>query len=155
MPNVITPSLGMPGAKPGAAGLLREFIATHREEILARARERVSARNAPVATEVELTRAASMVASSQLGEALRKASSHEAIDHAEIASSAMVHGGHRFQQGLTVGQVVHDCRDLCQVITGLAVEQSATPMSCGIQTLNLCLDDIIAAAVTAFSSSTG
>ncbi len=150
MSNVITPSFGMPVAKPVAAGMLREFIATYRNEILARARARVSGRNAPVATEAELIRALPSFLD-QLGEALRKASSHEAIDHAEITSSATVHGGHRFQQGLTVGQVVHDYGDLCQVITGLAVEQDARVSVEEFQTLNLCLDDAIAGAVTAFS----
>ena len=132
------------------AGMLRDFIATHRDEILARARARVSGRNAPVATEAELTRALPSFLE-QLGEALRKASSNEAIDHAEITSSATVHGGQRFQQGLTVGQVVHDYGDLCQVITGLAVEQNARVSVDEFQTLNLCLDDAIAGAVTAFS----
>ncbi len=150
MPNVTTPPLGTPRAKVASAGMLREFIATRRDEILSRARARVSARNAPVATEAELTRALPSFLD-QLGEALRKADSHQAIDHAEITSSATVHGGHRFRQGLTVGQVVHDYGDLCQVITGLAVEQKARVSIGEFQTLNLCLDDAIAAAVTAFS----
>src|SRR5579859_7852028 len=138
------------GANPMVAGRLREFIVTHRDEILGRARARVSVRNGPVATEAELTRALPSFLD-QLGEALRKASSHEAVDHADIASSAAVHGGQRFLQGLTVGQVVHDYGDLCQVITGLAVEQNAPVSVDEFQTLNLCLDDAIAGAVTAFS----
>jgi signal transduction histidine kinase len=150
VPNVTTPPLGMPRAKPVAAGMLREFIATHRDEILARARGRGSARNAPVAAEAELTGALPSFLD-QLGEALRKAASREAIDHAAITSSATAHGGHRFRQGLTVDQVVHDYGDLCQVITGLAVEQNARVSIEEFQTLNLCLDDAIAAAVTAFS----
>ena len=149
MPNVTTPPLGIPGAKPVAGGMLREFIATRRDEILARARARVSERGAPVDTGTELTRVLPSFLD-QLGEALRKAASREAIDHAEIASSATAHGGHRFQEGLTVGQVVHDYGDLCQVITGLAVEQSARLSIDEFQTLNLCLDEAIAAAVTAF-----
>src|SRR5208282_314715 len=94
-----------PGAKPVVAGSLCEFVAVHRDEILGRARARVSVRNAPVATEAELTWALPSFLD-QLGVALRKASSNEAVDHEEITSSARVHGGQRFQQGLTVGQVV-------------------------------------------------
>jgi signal transduction histidine kinase len=150
MPNVTKTPRGMPEAKPVIAGMLRDFIAMHGDEILARARERVSVRNAPVAMDAELTRALPSFLE-QLGEALRKASSNEAIDHAEITSSATVHGGQRFQQGLTVGQVVHDYGDLCQVITGLAVERKARVSVDEFQTLNLCLDDAIAGAVTAFS----
>jgi signal transduction histidine kinase len=148
--KLTNPGLAMPGADAVVSGMLREFIAAHRDEILARARARVSVRNAPAATDAELTRALPSFLE-QLGEALRKASSNEAIDHAEITSSASVHGGQRFLQGLTVGQVVHDYGDLCQVITGLAVEQNARVSVGEFRTLNLCLDDAIAGAVTAFS----
>jgi signal transduction histidine kinase len=139
-----------PGLTPAVPGMLRDFIATNRHAILSRARARVSSRNAPVATDTELTHALPTFLD-QLGEALRKASSNGAVDHAEITSSATEHGGQRFQQGLTVGQVVHDYGDLCQVITGLAVELNATVSGDEFQTLNLCLDDAIAGAVTAFS----
>jgi signal transduction histidine kinase len=134
---------------PSAAGRLQDFIRTNRDEILARARSRVRGRNAPVATETELTQALPSFLL-QLGEALRKASAGEAIDHGEITSTASVHGGQRFQQGLTVGQVVHDYGDLCQVITGLAVERQVMLSVDDFQTLNLCLDDAIAGAVTSF-----
>jgi signal transduction histidine kinase len=149
MPEVNEPR-GMPGGMPMIAGTLEEFIGVHREEILGRARARVRVRNAPVATEAELTWGLPSFLD-QLGEALRKASSHEAVDHAEITSVAEVHGGQRFQQGLTVGQVVHDYGDLCQVITGLAFEQNAPVSIDEFRTLNLCIDDAIAGAVTAFS----
>jgi hypothetical protein len=82
---------------------------------------------------------------------LRKAASGASIDHSEIAVTAAEHGGQRFLQGLTVEQVVHDYGDLCQVITGLAAEQEAAVSIDEFQTLNLCLDDAIAGAVTAFS----
>jgi signal transduction histidine kinase len=133
-----------------AFGTLREFIATRRYDILARARGRVRARRAPAATEAELTTALPAFLD-QLGEALRKAASSVSVDHTEITASAAEHGGQRFLQGLTVEQVVHDYGDLCQVITGLAVEQKAAVSVDEFQTLNLCLDDAIAGAVTAFS----
>jgi signal transduction histidine kinase len=139
-----------PDAEPVVAGALRDFIAAHRDEILSRARARVRVRNGPATTEAELTKALPSFLA-QLGEALRKASLYEAVDHAEITSSATTHGEQRFQQGLTVGQVVHDYGDLCQVITGLAVELNAPVSVDEFQTLNLCLDDAIAGAVTAFS----
>jgi signal transduction histidine kinase len=130
--------------------MLREFVQEHREEILARARLRVAARNAPRATEVELTAGLPLFLN-QLGEALRRASSDEALDHAEIEESAGQHGRVLFEHGLTVAQVVHDYGDLCQVITGLAVEHHATLDADEFRTLNLCLDDAIAGAVTAYS----
>ncbi len=149
MPDVDKPH-GMPGAIPRVAGTLGEFIGVHRDEILGRARTRVSLRDAPMATEAELTLGLPSFLD-QLGEALRRASSHEAVDHLEITSSAKVHGGQRFAQGLTVGQVVHDYGDLCQVITGLAFERSAPVSIEEFRTLNMCIDDAIAGAVTAFS----
>jgi signal transduction histidine kinase len=130
--------------------VLRAFVATHREEILARARLRVAARNAPAATVLELT-AGLPIFLDQLGEALRKAKASEVIDHVELQESAQTHGEVLFRQGLTVAQVVHDYGDLCQVITGYAVEQKAQLPTSEFQTLNLCLDDAIAGAVTAFS----
>ena len=130
--------------------MLREFVAVHREEILARARLRVSARNALVATEMAPTTALSLVLD-QLGEALRKATAQEPIDHTELDRTATQHGEALFRQGLTVAQVVHDYGDLCQVITGMVVEHRATVTAAEFQTLNLCLDDAIAGAVTAFS----
>jgi signal transduction histidine kinase len=150
MHDITKPPPSLPNAKPAIAGILRDFVAANHVEILARSRARVSARNAPVATEAELMQALPSFLE-QLGEALRKASANEAADHGEIMSFATEHGGQRFQQGVTVGQVVHDYGDLCQVITGLAVEQKAPVSVDEFQTLNLCLDDAIAGAVTAFS----
>jgi signal transduction histidine kinase len=151
MPNLPTSHQPPPGVGPFVpSGNLREFIRTQREEILARARARVRGRNAPAAAETDLTQALPSFLD-QLGEALRKASASEGEDHAEITSTASAHGGQRFQQGLTVGQVVHDYGDLCQVITGLAVERSIALSIDDFQTLNLCLDDAIAGAVTSFT----
>jgi signal transduction histidine kinase len=148
MTDIESPALN--DSKHPLPGVLRDFVAKNRSEILGRSRARVSARSSPVATEAELHQALPSFLN-QLGEALRKASSHEEIDHTEIASSATEHGGQRFQQGLTVGQVVHDYGDLCQVITGLAVDRGVPVSVDEFRTLNLCLDDAIAGAVTAFS----
>jgi signal transduction histidine kinase len=68
----------------------------------------------------------------------------------EIASTAAWHGRELSQQGFTVDQVVHNYGDLCQVITGLAVERDVRIASDEFRTLNRCLDDGIADAVTEF-----
>jgi signal transduction histidine kinase len=129
--------------------MLHDFIQAHREALLAQARVRVAARNAPVATEIELTEGLPAFLD-QLGEALRKSVAHEVIDHDELKESAGRHGDVLYQRGLTVAQVVHDYGDLCQVITGLGVELNAVIETSEFQTLNLCLDDAIAGAVTAY-----
>jgi signal transduction histidine kinase len=87
----------------------------------------------------------------QLGEALRKAELRQVVDHLEIHNSASQHGDHLFHEGLTVAGVVNSYGDLCQVITGLAVDQHASISAGDFQTLNLCLDDATAGAVSAYS----
>ncbi len=130
--------------------MLSEFLVANRHEILAQARARVALRSAPLAHEAELTHGLPVFLD-QLDEALRKARLHEVVDHAEIQSSAGRHGDHLFHEGLTVAGVVNSYGDLCQVITGLAVEQNASIDASDFQTLNLCLDDATAGAVSAYS----
>jgi signal transduction histidine kinase len=130
--------------------VLREFLAANREKILAQARARVALRSAPLAPHAELTHGLPVFLD-QLGEALRKAKLHEVVDHAEIHNSASQHGDHLFHEGLTVAGVVNSYGDLCQVITGLAVDQHASIGAGDFQTLNLCLDDATAGAVSAYS----
>ena len=69
----------------------------------------------------------------------------------ELGLAASRHGRERSEQGLTVEQVVHDYGDLCQAITGLAVELEVPIANSEFRTLNRCLDNGIADAVTEFS----
>lgn len=130
--------------------MLREFVEANREAILARARERVTKRSGTSTTDEDRTRGLPLFLD-QLCEALRKATAHEVVDHTEIQDSASRHGHDLFHHGLTVDQVVHDYGDLCQLITGLAVEQGAVVDVAEFGTLNLCLDDAIAGAVASYS----
>jgi signal transduction histidine kinase len=130
--------------------MLSDFLAANRHEILAQARARVALRSAPLAKDAELTHGLPVFLD-QLDEALRRAKLHQVVDHAEIHNSASQHGDHLFHEGLTVAGVVNSYGDLCQVITGLAVEQNASIDAGDFQTLNLCLDDATAGAVAAFS----
>jgi hypothetical protein len=54
-------------------------------------------------------------------------------------------------QGFTVGQVVHGYGDVCQAVTDLAVEMGAPISTDDFRTLNRCLDDAIAGAVTEYA----
>jgi hypothetical protein len=68
----------------------------------------------------------------------------------EITTAATRHGRDLLHQGLSVSQVVHDYGDVCQAIVELAAEMNA-PISVGdFRTLNRCLDDAIAGAVTEY-----
>ena len=69
-----------------------------------------------------------------------------------IGVSATAHGHALHELGYTVDQVVHDYGDLCQAITGLAVERDAPFSVDQFRTLNRCLDNAIADAVTGFSA---
>jgi signal transduction histidine kinase len=68
----------------------------------------------------------------------------------EISRSAIQHGHDLLLQGFSVSQVVHDYGDVCQAITELAVELDAPISTDDFRTLNRCLDDAIADAVTEY-----
>jgi len=131
--------------------MLRDFVEAKRDEILAQARLRVIKRSGTSTTDEDRTKGLPVFLD-QLGEALRKATAHEVVDHTEIQKSARQHGHDLFHHGLTVDQVVHDYGDLCQVITALVGDHKASIEVGEFRTLNLCLDDAIAGAVTAYST---
>ncbi|MDB4996548.1 MAG: Sensory box histidine kinase/response regulator [Myxococcaceae bacterium] len=130
--------------------MLDDFVQVNREAIIARTRARVAARTSPKPTDLELTNGIPVFLD-QLGVALRLARASDVVDHDKIAESAGRHGRDLLRMGLTIAQVVHDYGDICQTITALAVEQNAPISTDEFRTLNLCLDDAIAGAVTEFS----
>ncbi len=69
----------------------------------------------------------------------------------EVSDTAARHGQNLLLRGFTVDQVVHDYGDLCQAITDLAVEKQFQVDIDEFRTLNRCLDNGIAEAVTEFS----
>lgn len=69
----------------------------------------------------------------------------------EVAKMAGLHGGELLKRGFTVEQVVHDYGDLCQAITDMAFTMNEVIEVHEFSTLNRCLDNAIAAAVTAFN----
>lgn len=130
--------------------MLDEFLTTNHAAIVASARSRVASRTCPKPSDV-VTCQGIPVFLEQLGHALRLAQTTNLIDHEQIGLSARRHGHDLLRQGLTIGQVVHDYGDVCQAITDLAVRQGATISSAEFRTLNLCLDDAIAGAVTEYA----
>jgi hypothetical protein len=106
-------------------------------------RAKVFARSTPPPTEAEIDHGVPVFLD-QLGDALRLG----LITSPEISKSALKHGHDLLRQGFTVSQVVHDYGDVCQAITELAVELNAPISTDDFRTLNRCLDDAIAGAVT-------
>ena len=128
--------------------MLADFIDRHRGEIIKLAQKKLAARHTPLLSEAELTEASPLFVD-QLCDALRLATATTRIDHQAIGQTAR---GQEMQRlGFTVGQVVHGYGDVCQSVTETAVEQKAPISASDFQTLNLCLDDAIAAAVSSYS----
>jgi hypothetical protein len=127
---------------------LLEFIGANRDELIGRCRVKVGKRSSPPPTEGEIDHGVPLFLD-QLSEVLRddRGTSHE------ISKSAAQHGHELMIRGFTVSQVVHDYGDVCQSVTDLAVETNAPISSGDFGTLNRCLDDAIAGAVTAYASA--
>jgi len=125
--------------------VLHEFVAVNRDEIIRRCRATVATRSMPLPTEAEINHGVPLFLD-QLVLSLRLGLSSSP----EIGTSASLHGHDLLLQGFTVYQVVHDYGDVCQSITGLAIEMGAPISTDDFRTLNRCLDDAIAAAVTEY-----
>lgn len=130
--------------------MLDEFVISNRDLIIARARARVASREGGRTSEAALLHGIPVFLD-QLGTALRLAESSDVVDHVQIDQTASLHGQDLLRMGLSIGQVVHDYGDVCQAITELAVEQRVPISAAHFRTLNLCLDDAIAGAVTEYA----
>jgi signal transduction histidine kinase len=143
--------------------MLHHFLSNNRDELTARCRAKVGKRPGRSATETQLQNGIPLFLE-QLIRTLRVEQSPERRDSelisgpagggvalSEVSVSAAQHGKDLLELGLTVDQVVHDYGDLCQSITDLAVERDAPFSVDEFRTLNRCLDNAIADAVTEFS----
>jgi signal transduction histidine kinase len=131
--------------------MLDDFIAQHRDEIISSTQQRIRVRRCPKPTALELTDAIPLFVDALVA-ALRLTRTSDVVDHDKIGAVAARHGRDLVGRGLTVAQLVHDYGDVCQAITELAVTRSAAITSLEFGALNLCLDDAIAEAVTAYAA---
>jgi signal transduction histidine kinase len=130
--------------------MLHQFITANRGEIIARTRAKVALRSAPRPSQRELETGVPLFLD-QLAAVLREGGrgvSREGLQ--TIGATAAIHGGHLLQQGFTVSQVVHGYGDVCQALTELAQDTDAAISTDEFHTLNRCLDDAIAEAVTEY-----
>jgi hypothetical protein len=125
---------------------LYEFVRANRDELIRRCRAKVAKRSAPPPTEAEIEHGVPLFLN-QLCAELRPGPSKTR----EIRKSAGAHGHELLLQGFTISQVVHDYGDVCQSITDLAVQLEAPISTDDFRTLNRCLDDAIAGAVTEYA----
>jgi hypothetical protein len=145
--------------------MMSGFLATHREELVRRCVQKVSERPARHATEVQVRNGIPLFLA-QLQRTLEAEEQQQPLESlrisgppggdslfvSEMGVSASAHGKELLALGFSVDQVVHDYGDLCQAITDLAFELDAPFAVHEFRTLNRCLDNGIASAVTAFSS---
>jgi signal transduction histidine kinase len=144
--------------------MLHEFLTTQRATLIDRCRMKVAQRPAPRATDAELEHGIPLFLE-QLIKTLRVEQTSEPMRSREISgpsgggapvlsemgATATRHGRELLQHGFTVDQVVHDYGDLCQAITEVAFERRAPIKVAEFKTLNRCLDNAIADAVTEFA----
>ncbi|MEQ1912261.1 MAG: HAMP domain-containing sensor histidine kinase [Vicinamibacterales bacterium] len=125
--------------------MLDIFVTENRHEIIKRCRAKVAARPTPAPTPAELAYGIPQFLEQLIEKLQDRTSSTSGID-----KSAALHARRLQSQGFTVSQVVHDYGDVCQSITELALEQNAPINVDEFHTLNACLDDAIASAVTEY-----
>ena len=68
-----------------------------------------------------------------------------------VLAAATLHGRDLFEQGFSVEQVIRNYGDVCQAVTGLAIEIGAPISVNEFRTFNRCLDDAITGAVSEYS----
>lgn len=144
--------------------MLHEFLIAHRRTLIARCREKVARRTPRRPGDAELEHGIPLFLE-QLVRTLELEQTSTPLDSrkvsgpsepakspvsSEIGRTAAKHGHELLLKGFSVDQVVHDYGDLCQAITELAVENDAPVTTDEFRTLNRCLDNGIADAVTEF-----
>jgi hypothetical protein len=145
--------------------MLHEFITENRQELIRRCKDKAGARFEPSLSPATIDHGVPLFLQ-QLTGILR----HEQVSDVrppsdatqasnddgaptEIGRSAALQGAELLRLGYTLDQVVHGYGDVCQVITTLAVEQTMPISADEFRTLNRCLDNAIADAVTSFGSA--
>ena len=144
--------------------MMYTFLANNREELIERCKAKVALRPTRSAT-IDQLKNGIPIFLEQLERTLRAEEGGEDTEsmrisgpaggdaggNSEMGISAIAHGKALLELGFSIDQVVHDYGDLCQAITDLAVERDAPFGVQEFRTLNRCLDNAIADAVTEFS----
>jgi hypothetical protein len=138
--------------------MLHDFLTSNRQELISRCKAKVANRFESTGIPAAVDHGVPLFLQ-QLVETLRCEQTTPTRDDAEseptpaptaIGRAAALHGAELLRLGYSVDQVVHDYGDVCQSVTGLAVEQDVPISTDEFRTLNRCLDNAIADAVTSF-----
>ncbi len=138
--------------------MLYKFLTEHRDELIRRCRQKEARRKPsrhPAVTEHGVPMFVQQLTDTLRHEKLASAQMFAKADPPplplSIGRAAALHGAELLRLGYTVDQVVRDYGDVCQAVTEMAIEQKEHIAIDEFRTLNRCLDDAIADAVTAFA----
>jgi signal transduction histidine kinase len=145
--------------------MLHDFLCEHRAQLIEQCRVKVVKRRTPQVGDADTehgiplflaqlikTLTVEHTGDSQQSLKVSGAPDGEGSASSEIGVSAAQHGLELLHVGFTVDQVVHDYGDLCQAITETALGAGVAVNPQEFQTLNRCLDNAIADAVTKYSA---
>ncbi len=125
---------------------LQDFITGHREDLIDRCKVKAAGRQELGGVPPPSDHGVPLFLEQLRQELVDGPSKNDAI-HA----GASLHGQELLLRSFNISQVVHGYGDICQSVTDLAVELDAPIATGDFRTLNRCLDDAIAGAVTAYS----
>lgn len=144
--------------------MMHIFLAENRAELERRCRDKVAGRPLRLSTGRQLQHGIpifldQLIRTLKAEEAGQMANSlaisgpadGNALATSEMADSATTHGGQLLALGYSVSQVVHDYGDLCQAVSDLALARGEEFTVEEFRTLNRCLDNGIAEAVSEFT----
>lgn len=144
--------------------MMHLFLSRNRIELERRCREKVSARPMRFPKQLQLESGIPIFLDQLIrtlkaeeigltGKSLSISGSGDGNDSqsSELGDSATIHGRELLNMGYSISQVVHDYGDLCQSVTELALDMDQDFRMDEFKTLNRCLDNGIAQAVTEFT----
>ena len=145
--------------------MMHEFLVENRGELIARCQKKVTDRAAPNTRDEKLafgigffldqlieTLAVEQAPDPRMRSRQISGPSGGAMSYlSEMGDTATKHGRELLLHGFTVDSMVHDYGDLCQAITEMATERNAPFDTDEFHTLNRCLDNAIADAVSEFT----
>lgn len=138
--------------------MLYEFLTSHRAELIQHCREKVARRYTPAqipqvvdhGVPLFLEQLVHTLAAEQLTTARPESKPGPSPVPTDIGRAATLHGMELLRLGFSVDQVVHHYGDVCQAVTELAVRRGSPITTDEFRTLNRCLDEAIADAVSSF-----
>jgi len=143
--------------------VLHEFLTTNRALLIDRCRSMVMSRSGPEATQHELThgipifldqlvKTLTIEQTNDRSEVRAFSDTPGGSSGSEIGEMAAMHGRDLLERGFSLEQVVRDYGDVCQAVTQLAGESGAAIKIDEFRTLNRCLDNAIAGAITEYAN---